>query len=207
MNTANTIDLYDAIKSVETIATAPDSALNNPKMYMNHILGELIYGEHIVRMINDAEQLENGLDIDLMDLCFIYHDVGRPFTYGLDIHEINSGIYLRSIGLDEIADIVQRHFVSYEKAKEIIIPQGIADIEPLEFIQSAWEPKVLTYVDLCVDSSGKYIGWEKKIDSFVEKYSSPERASPDMVKILEAGGLDRMKDICEEVEGLFEIIF
>jgi len=198
-----TLDLYKALKQVENIATSSDSALNNPEMYMNHIIGELIYGEHIVREINNVGQLENDLDLDLMKLCFIYHDIGRPYTQGSDIHEFNSGLYLKGIGLDEIADIVQRHFVAYEKANEIIIPQGIAvDIDPLDFIQSAWEPKVLTYVDLCVDSSGKYIGWEEKIATLVEKYSSPERASPDMVKILEAGGLDRMRELCEEVEGI-----
>lgn len=196
-------DLYAALKQVEKNATKPKSALNDPQMYMNHILGVLKYGEYVVRKINEADKLENELDLDLMSLCFIYHDIGRPITSGPDIHEFNSGLYLRGIGLDEIADIVQRHFVAYEKAKEIIIPQGIADIDPLEFIQSAWEPKVLTYVDLCVDGSGKYIGWEKKIDTFVDKYSSPERASPDMVKILEAGGLDRMRELCEGVEMLF----
>lgn len=201
---------YSAFKQIETIATGPKSTLNYPDMYMNHILGSLAYGEHIVNTINANKKTVELLDPEFMKLCTILHDIGRPVTdyNNFDVHELYSGLLLQPNN-QKIADIVQRHFTAYEKVKivtennmneELSLPE---DIKPDDYIQNNLLSELVTFVDLSVDDSGKYIGWAKKIDTLVEKYESLERQDPLMIDVLlNYGGLDRMKRLCEKIDKL-----
>lgn len=220
---SKTIDLstpYSALMHVRTVATDIESKLNYPNQYMNHVLGVALYGEHVINSITENDTTDDCIDSDLMRLCFICHDIGRPITdYSIfDIHELLSGQYLKLNGYAQIADIVQTHFVAMEKA-QLIIDEGLAPalgitypINPNEYKQKTLAQKILTYADLSVDGEGNVIisengnpGWAQKIDTFVAKYESIESEDDYIVHILNSGGLDRMRNICNYVEELFKI--
>ena len=84
--------------------------------------------------------------------------------------------------------------------EELSLPE---DIKPDDYIQNNLLSELVTFVDLSVDDSGKYIGWAKKIDTLVEKYESLERQDPLMVQaLIDYGGLDRMKRLCKKIDKL-----
>jgi len=199
---------YIALKSLDSIATGPKSTLSYPDKFMNHILGSLAYGEYIVNTINANKKTVELLDPEFMKLCMISHDFGRPVTdyNNFDIHEIYGGMLLQPNN-PQIADIVQRHFTAYEKAKivtennmneELGLPE---DINPDNYIQDSLPSELVTFADLSVDGSGKYIGWANKIETLVEKYESSEHQDPLIVQaLIDYGGLDRMKRLCEKID-------
>lgn len=194
---------YGALGIVQGDAFRDGTFLGKPRMYMDHVLGELAYGIHVVHeILKKGKAKVDELDPELMKSVFILHDIGRPRTNdkeGPDIHEYETGERLRELNYPRIAGIAQTHFVSWEKTNEVLVPGGF-NINPDEYIQDTLPSKVLTYADLSVGSDGSFVGWREKIDTLVAKYSNSERARPEMVKILEAGGLERMKELCAQIE-------
>ncbi|MFH1294457.1 MAG: hypothetical protein ABIH90_00765, partial [Candidatus Aenigmatarchaeota archaeon] len=122
-----------------------------------------------------------------------------------DVHEIVGGNLLVERGFQDIGYTVGKHFVAHEKAQllkdgKISAPGFGTDIEPERYLQDDLPSTILTVADLSVGSDGAVVGWQRKLPELVKKYESPERARPEMVEILNAGGLERMRELCERFD-------
>ncbi len=138
--------------------------------------------------IRIARQLkERGYEVDmgLVEVGAILHDIGRSKTHGAD-HAAVGGKIIRQLGIaDPVARIVDRHIgagIPEDEAKSLGLPDGV-------YVPETLEEKIVCYADKLI------AGWREvdvsvTIDDFAEKMG---RDHPS---------IERLWSLHREMEGL-----
>jgi uncharacterized protein len=135
-----------------------------------------------------AERLEaKGMDLDiaLVRIGSLLHDVGRTRSHGVE-HGCLGGQIIRRRGLDErVARIAERHVgggISEDEARELGLPHG-------EYIPKTLEEKIVCYAD--------------KLAVPVERASFEEALEPYIKELgPDHEAVDRLRRLHEEMQGL-----
>ncbi len=180
-----------------------DCAIHSPSKYINHVFSVMNAGYQVAFEL-ERKDLPINASALLKSSKFLLHDLGRANKkseeYNTDIHEFYTGEMLRAAGFPDEANILQRHFVAYEKARDILVPRGF-NANPEDYIQNSLESKILTFADSIIEGDGSRSEWRAKLEGLPRKYKESKRADPLIYNILTKGGLDRVYKINEEIEG------
>jgi len=125
------------------------------------------------------------VDIELVEIGAILHDIGRSKTHGTD-HAAVGGEMVRRLGVAEpVARIVDRHVgagIPEDEARALGLPEGV-------YVPETLEEKIVCYADKLID------GWREvdisvTIDGFAEKMG---RSHP---------AIERLWSLHREMDGL-----
>jgi uncharacterized protein len=124
---------------------------------VNHCLAVECEALKIAREIQD-----NGhpIDLKLVEIGAILHDVGRSRTHGVS-HGVIGGEILRSRGLGEFVGFAENHLgagIPAGEAREVGLPER-------DFLPRTIEEKVVTYADKLI-SRGYTISFGEALDRF-----------------------------------------
>ncbi|KXA91799.1 hypothetical protein AKJ63_00845 [candidate division MSBL1 archaeon SCGC-AAA259D18] len=129
---------------------------------------------------------ENGHDVDLelVKVGSILHDIGRSRTHGIS-HGVEGSRILRGRGLEELANFAERHLgagITAEEAEKLNIPTK-------NYLPSSLEEKIVTYTDNLLRGD-EVISLEEALEE-LRRELGPEHPS-----------LKRFREIHEELRGL-----
>ena len=103
------------------------------------------------------------VDVGLVEVGGILHDVGRSRTHGIG-HGVVGGKIVRELGLPEtIARVVERHVgagLTAEEASGFCLPHR-------NFVPVTWEEKIVCYADKLI-AGGRVVGFDEAFRKFVE---------------------------------------
>jgi len=123
-----------------------------------------------------------AINIQLVEVGALLHDIGRAKTHSIEHCVIGSQI-VTEMGLpDEIARIVERHVgagIPLEEAVQLGLP-------PREYIPQTLEEKIVCYADKRIDD-GKRVSLEETIKKFAEDLGEDHPA------------IKRLKDLNAEI--------
>ena len=100
-----------------------------------------------VQMVKKCANNDAKVNVDLVHIGALLHDLGRAKTHGIN-HPIVGAKIARSQGLpDSLANIIERHLgggISDDEAREFGWPEGT-------YIPQTLEEKIVTYADKLVE--------------------------------------------------------
>jgi uncharacterized protein len=116
-----------------------------------------------VRMARRLKDKGHDVDVDLVEIGSILHDIGRSKTHGTD-HAAVGGKMIRKLGVAEpVARIVDRHIgagIPEEEACALGLPEGV-------YVPETLEEKIVCYADKLI------AGWrEVDISVTVEDFAA-----------------------------------
>ncbi|MCD4740546.1 HDIG domain-containing protein [archaeon] len=100
------------------------------------------------KAVEFAKKVSVPVDLELVEVGALLHDIGRSQSYGLD-HGIKGAIILREKELDKLANIAERHIgvgISKECAVKLGLPKK-------NYMPETLEEKIVTFVDFLVDGT------------------------------------------------------
>lgn len=124
-----------------------------------------------VRIARKLKEKGYQVDMELVEIGAILHDIGRSKTHGVD-HAAVGGKMVRQLGIAEpVARIVDRHIgagIPEDEAKALGLPDGV-------YVPETLEEKIVCYADKLI------AGWREvdisvTIDDFAEKMGSDHPA-------------------------------
>ena len=117
-----------------------------------------------VRIARRLKDKGHDVDVELVEIGAILHDIGRSTTHGTD-HAAVGGEMVRKLGVAEtVARIVDRHIgagIPEDEARALGLPEGV-------YVPETLEEKIVCYADKLID------GWREvdisvTVDYFAEK--------------------------------------
>lgn len=128
------------------------------------------------------------VDIKLVEIGSLLHDIGRSETHNID-HSAVGGKIARELGLPEpLARIIDRHIgagIPGEEARRLGLPEG-------EYVPETVEEKIVAYADKLICGS-KVVDISVTIKDFADKLG---RSHPSIA---------RLKELHEEMLGFLEV--
>ncbi len=128
-----------------------------------------------------AEKLKRrgyDLDLALIEIGGLLHDLGRAKTHGVE-HGAIGGQMARERGLPEpIARIIERHVgagITPEEAKRLGLPDG-------DYIPRTLEEKVVAYADKLIEGE-KEVDFEETLNRFIEELGEDHPAIERMRRL------------------------
>jgi len=124
------------------------------------------------------------VDLELVSLGALLHDVGRSVTHGVG-HGVEGGRILREEGLPELARFAENHVgagIPREEAKELGLPDR-------DFLPTTVEEKLVAYADKLVEGEG-----EVEFGEILRRFE--RELGPDHP------ALSRLRKLHEEVTGM-----
>lgn len=111
---------------------------------------------------------ENGheVDVDLVEVGALLHDVGRSRTHDIS-HGVEGAEILRERGLDELAKFAENHLgagISSEEAEKLDIPAR-------DYLPTSLEEKIVTYGDNLIEGS-EVLSFGEAREELVEELGS-----------------------------------
>ena len=127
--------------------------------------------EHCITVAEVATELAEAcrkkgvnVDVDLVEIGALLHDIGRSETHSVH-HAIIGAEIAKSLNLpDEIIAIIERHVgggITREEAKKLGWPVK-------DYLPQTWEEKIVSYADKLIDGS-KRVSIQKTIRKFSKK--------------------------------------
>jgi len=108
-----------------------------------------------------AERCDADVDVDLVEVGAILHDIGRSKTHDLD-HAVVGAEIVRELGYpEEVARIVERHIgagITAEEARELGLP-------PKDYVPETLEEKIVAHADNLVFGT-KRVPFRRVLDKF-----------------------------------------
>lgn len=138
-----------------------------------------------VRIARQLKEKGHEVDMELVEIGAILHDIGRSKTHAID-HAAVGGKMVRQLSIAEpVARIVDRHIgagIPADEAKALGLPDGV-------YVPETLEEKIVCYADKLI------AGWREvdisvTIDDFAEKMGSDHPA------------IKRLWSLHREMEGL-----
>jgi len=127
----------------------------------------------------EVARLRSGVDLELVRIGALLHDIGRCQTGGID-HGVVGGQILRSYGVDErLVRIAERHVgagITYDEARRLRLPQG-------DYIPKSIEEKIVAAVDNLIEQTSR-ISIEQAVENFRRKLG--DHPSVDRIRRLHA---------------------
>ncbi|MCD6414973.1 MAG: HDIG domain-containing protein [Candidatus Diapherotrites archaeon] len=123
-----------ALKLLEEVGTPPD-VVEHSKFVAK-------------KSVELAKKLSVPVDIQLVEIGALLHDIGRSQTHGID-HGIKGGIILKEYGLPKIAEFAETHIgvgISKEDAAKLGLPKK-------NYIPKTLEQKIVCFVDFLADGT------------------------------------------------------
>jgi len=119
-----------------------------------------------------------NLDLSLIEIGGLLHDLGRAKTHGVE-HGAIGGQMARERGLPEpIARIIERHVgagITPEEAKRLGLPDG-------DYIPRTLEEKVVAYADKLIEGE-KEVDFEETLNRFIEELGEDHPAIERMRRL------------------------
>lgn len=138
-----------------------------------------------VRIARQLKEKGHEVDMELVEIGAILHDIGRSKTHAID-HAAVGGKMVRQLSIAEpVARIVDRHIgagIPADEAKALGLPDGV-------YVPETLEEKIVCYADKLI------AGWREvdisvTIDDFAEKMGSDHPA------------IERLWSLHREMDGL-----
>lgn len=98
------------------------------------------------KAVEFAKKMSVPVDLQLVEVGALLHDIGRSQSYGID-HGIKGGILLRERGLNELAEIAEKHIgvgISKDCAARLGLPKK-------NYIPETIEEKIICFIDFLTD--------------------------------------------------------
>jgi uncharacterized protein len=140
--------------------------------------------------IQIAEKCANNgvhVDIDLVQIGALLHDIGRSKTHGVN-HPIAGAEIVRSLGLlDSLVHIVERHLgggISAKEAREFGWPEGT-------YIPETLEEKIVSYADKLIEGE-RQVPIEKTVRKLEERLGTD---NPSVRRVLDLH--EEMSKFCQ----------
>ena len=120
-----------------------------------------------VRISRQLKEKGHSVDMELVEIGAILHDIGRSKTHETD-HAAVGGNMVRQLGIaEQVARIVDRHIgggIPEDEARALGLPDGV-------YVPETLEEKIVCYADKLI------AGWHEvdisvTVDDFVEKMGS-----------------------------------
>lgn len=129
---------------------------------------------------------DNGheVDLELVEVGSLLHDVGRSRTHGIS-HGVKGGQILRERGLDELVGFAENHLGAGITSGEA---EGL-DIPTKDYLPSSLEEKIVTYSDNLLKSY-EVVSYQEALNELEEELG-PEHP-----------GAQRFKKLHEEIKRL-----
>lgn len=133
---------------------------------------------------------ENGheVNVNLVEVGAILHDVGRSRTHGIS-HGVEGAHILRDRGLEDFAPFAENHLgagISREESRKIDIPIG-------GYMPESLEEKIVTYGDNLIQGD-EVVTFEEAVEEFKEElgpdHPSLERFSELHEELKKLGGVE-----------------
>jgi uncharacterized protein len=126
-----------------------------------------------------------GVDVALVEVGALLHDLGRSRTHGIR-HGVVGGQLARERGFPEmLVRIIERHIgagIPEEEAQELGLPEG-------EYVPETLEEKIVAYADKLVEG-GREVGFEVILGETARELGGSHPA------------LDRLRALRDEIEGM-----
>jgi len=127
----------------------------------------------------EVARLRDGVDLELVRIGALLHDIGRCQTGGID-HGVVGGQILRSYGIDErLVRIAERHVgagITDDEARRLRFPPG-------DYMPKSIEEKIVAAVDNLIEHTSR-ISIERAVENFHRKLG--DHPSIDRIKRLHA---------------------
>jgi len=148
--------------------------------------------EHCIKVASLAVEIaeavrERGVNVDLrlVEVGAILHDIGRSRTHGVE-HGVVGGRIVRKMGLpEEVARIVERHVgagITLEEAVKLGLP-------PEDYTPKTLEEKIVCYADKLIEGERR-VDLEETIHKFSQELGEDHPS------------LERLRALQEEIIGL-----
>jgi len=138
-----------------------------------------------LRLAEALKRRGHNLDLELIEIGALLHDVGRAKTHGVE-HGAVGGQIARRRGLPEpLARIIERHVgagITPDEAKRIGLPEG-------DYIPRTLEEKVVAYADKLIEGE-REVEFEETLRKFMEELGGDHPA------------IERMRLFHKEMMGL-----
>jgi len=128
------ISREEALRLLEEVGTPPD-VIEHCKAVAS-------------RSVEFAKKLSVEVDLQLVEIGGLLHDIGRSQSHGID-HGVKGGILLRERGLNKLARFAENHLgagITKNEAPRLGLPKK-------SFMPETLEEKIVTYVDLITDGT------------------------------------------------------
>jgi uncharacterized protein len=133
-----------------------------------------------VKFAEACEKKEIDVDVELVEVGALLHDIGRSKTHGVD-HAVVGVEIAESLNLPEsIVSIIERHIgggISAEEAKDLGLP--VKDYFPLTL-----EEKLVAYADKLIEGS-RVVPIERTIEQFSKKLGEHHPAIDRIIRLHE----------------------
>jgi uncharacterized protein len=133
-----------------------------------------------VKFAEACEKKEIDVDVELVEVGALLHDIGRSKTHGVD-HAVVGVEIAESLNLPEsIVSIIERHIgggISAEEAKDLGLP--VKDYFPLTL-----EEKLVAYADKLIEGS-RVVPIERTIEQFSRKLGEHHPAIDRIIRLHE----------------------
>ncbi|KXA89788.1 hypothetical protein AKJ62_02345 [candidate division MSBL1 archaeon SCGC-AAA259D14] len=98
--------------------------------------------EKSVEIAENISDRSGKVDVELIKIGALLHDIGRSRTHGIP-HGVEGGRILREIGLEEFARFAENHLgagITGEEAEKLGLPER-------DYLPNSLEEKIVTYAD------------------------------------------------------------
>lgn len=140
------------------------------------------------RIAENIDRKGHDVDLDLVEVGALIHDVGRSRTHGIS-HGVEGARILRERNLDKLAPFAENHLGAGIKSKEA----EQLGIPPKDYIPKSLEEKIVTYGDNLIRDNQE-ISFEEALKEFKEElgpdHPAIERFKELHREIKDLGGLD-----------------
>lgn len=143
--------------------------------------------EKSVEIAEDISEKGHDVNVELVEIGAILHDIGRSRTHDIS-HGVEGRKILRERGLDELAKFAENHLgagISSEEAKNLDIPTK-------DYLPTSFEEKIVAYGDNLIDGV-EVISFEEARQELAEElgtnHPSIERFDDIHRELKELGGV------------------
>jgi hypothetical protein len=191
----------DALGLLHDAVHSEDCKLEHRGKYLDHVNS---VARTAYRVAWDLYKKGHPVDPDFANVIGIVHDLGRArpeaYLHGEDVHEYCTRQVLMKAGFPRESAVASRHFIAFEKARDILVPKGWKEfggspLDPETYKQTGIPEIVLTYADSVINSDGSIADWREKLRTLPEKYRGHK-----LGEMLEGGGLERVWKLCAQVD-------